>query len=79
MIEVAPGADVEALAARHGAAVERSLAEIGVCVLSAPAAAVEGLRADPAVARLGDDFGMPHWTFDTEADQPTPWRYPASG
>ena len=49
---------MEALAARHGAAVERSLAEIGVCVLSAPAAAVEGLRADPAVARLGDDFGM---------------------
>ena len=38
-----------------------------------------GSRMKLVLKQIGEDFGMPHWTLDTEADQPTPWRYPASG
>ena len=37
-----------------------------------------GSRMKLVLKQIGEDFGMPHWTLDTEADQPTPWRYPAS-
>ena len=28
---------------------------------------------------VGDDFALPQWTLDPEAEQPEPWRYPGTG
>ncbi|MCA8923846.1 MAG: S8 family serine peptidase, partial [Planctomycetes bacterium] len=49
---------MRALAARHGARLERELPELESCVLSGDDAALAGLRADPQVTDLSDDFRL---------------------
>jgi len=36
-----------------------------------------GSRVRIVLKRIGEGMGMPHWMLDEEANQPTPWRYPA--